>query len=261
MTEINLSELKNIAIEAGQAILKVYNDEEDSKTVEHKSDNSPLTLADKASHEIIVERLTGLYPDIPIMSEEDAVEVSYNERSGWSRYWCVDPLDGTKEFIKRNGEFTVNIALIEDNYPTIGVIHVPVTGVTYVGSDKTGALKLEFENDPQKIEVRQKPESLTAVRSRSHASEEEERLYKEYNVNDFISKGSSLKFCMIAEGKADLYYRHNPTMEWDTAAGQAILEAAGGSVYQGNSEEERFVYNKQDLRNSSFLCTSNDSKS
>lgn len=257
---MNINELKNIAVEAGVAILNIYNDDDLSRQVEHKDDNSPLTKADKASHEVIIQRLTDLYPEVPIMSEEDMVEVSYEERSKWKRYWCVDPLDGTKEFIKRNGEFTVNIALIEERYPTLGIIHVPVTGITYVGSKITGAMKFEFENDPQKIVVRSKPETLTSVRSRSHASEEEERLYEKYHVNDFISKGSSLKFCMIAEGIADLYYRHNPTMEWDTAAGQAILEAAGGAVFQGNTELDRFIYNKEELRNGSFLCVSHPMK-
>lgn len=240
-----------IAKEAGDEILKIYNDPATASVVDMKSDNSPLTLADKASHNVIVQKLAQTYPEIPILSEEGN-QPEYEERSSWNPYFLIDPLDGTKEFINRNGEFTVNIALIQDRKPVRGVVHVPVHQVTYVGSEGE-AYKV---TDGQKIPIRisNKQQDRIAVRSKSHASPEEEVLFTAYDVVDFISVGSSLKFCMVAEGKADLYYRHGPTMEWDTAAGQAVLEAAGGQVYVGDKTDEFFSYNKQNLLNGSFLC-------
>lgn len=251
--EINIKDLLNIAKLAGDEILKIYNDETLFNAVDYKADDSPLTLADKASHKIIEKELIKLYPSIPILSEEGK-SIDYNTRKNWNMFWLVDPLDGTKEFIKRNGEFTVNIALIRDKYPIMGVIYVPATNTFYFGNSLlTEAYKQVGTAEPKPLEVNQKDENRIAVQSRSHASDEEDEVMKKYKVTDSISVGSSLKFCMVAEGKADLYYRHGPTMEWDTAAGQAVLEAAGGKVLRMDSRE-RFYYNKEVLRNESFIC-------
>jgi 3'(2'), 5'-bisphosphate nucleotidase len=242
-----------IAKDAGDKIIDIYNDPTFSSVVDFKADNSPLTLADKASHNVITSALKEHFPEIPVLSEEDDNIISYEERSSWQKYWLIDPLDGTKEFIKRNGEFTVNIALIENKRVVLGIIYVPVTGVFYFGT-ADGAFKKEGSEVSRKIEINNREKDRIAVRSKSHASPQEDDVFKEYDVVNFISVGSSLKFCMVAEGKADLYYRHGPTMEWDTAAGQAILEAAGGRMYRGNKQEEPFTYNKKDLLNGSFLC-------
>ncbi|ANQ47909.1 3'(2'),5'-bisphosphate nucleotidase CysQ [Flammeovirga sp. MY04] len=248
---MDLEKLSNdcmsIAIDAGHAIMEIYNKED--LGVEIKDDNSPLTLADKASHEVIMKGLSEF--DYPILSEEGK-SIEYAERKDWSTYWCVDPLDGTKEFINRNGEFTVNIALIKDKKPVLGVIYVPVKEVIYIGIVGEGAKKGEAGIlDP--IQVQWKDGDRVAVRSKSHANPAEEEIISKYEATESISVGSSLKFCMVAEGKADLYYRHGPTMEWDTAAGQAVVEAAGGKVYVGNTEETEFEYNKENLLNGSFL--------
>ena len=245
------TDLIRIAELAGEAIMNVYNDNSLSQEVDYKSDNSPLTLADKASHNVIMAELEKI-SDYPILSEEAEEAVDYDVRSKWETYWCVDPLDGTKEFIKRNGEFTVNIALIKNGVPVQGVIFVPVTNTTYYG-DQTEAIKI-VDGKVEKLEVGNSSSNRIAVRSKSHAAEAEEEILARYDAHESISVGSSLKFCMVAEGKADIYYRHGPTMEWDTAAGQAVLEAAGGKVYHGQSSESPFRYNKVELLNSSFLC-------
>ena len=248
----NLQALQDIAQNAGRKILSIYNNPEQASKTTHKEDQSPLTLADTASHEIIKAALSELSPAIPIISEEGK-DVPYEEREAYDLFWLVDPLDGTKEFINRNGEFTVNIALIKSGYPIAGFIYVPVTDVSYFGVLGHGAWKVE-NGKKQKISIRNSSENRTAVRSRSHPSPEEEALFKKYDVSSFESKGSSLKFCVIAEGNADLYYRHGPTMEWDTGAGQAVLEAAGGQVVNIDTME-RFRYNKFSLLNGGFLAT------
>lgn len=240
-----------IARKAGDKILEIYNDAELSKIVDNKADNSPLTLADKASNKIIIEGLNALELNYPILSEEEA-HAPFGERKSWSTFWLVDPLDGTKEFINRNGEFTVNIALIENGKPIFGVIYVPVTDVMYWGNEK-GAFIQRGDSNVEALKVNKSTKNRIAVRSKSHASQEEEVVLERYDVTDSISVGSSLKFCMVAEGKADMYYRHGPTMEWDIGAGQAILEAAGGKVFIGTSEKP-FTYNKENLLNGSFLC-------
>jgi 3'(2'), 5'-bisphosphate nucleotidase len=241
-----------IAREAGEEILKIYNDAHLSKQVESKSDNSPLTLADKASNAVIIESLRKAFPKIPILSEEER-HVAYAVRSQWSKFWLVDPLDGTKEFIRRNGEFTVNIALIEHGFPTMGLIYAPVTKIAYFGKASAKvAYKLNDKEERNPLQVNSSESRRIAVGSRSHASEEESELLKSYDVVDTISVGSSLKFCMVAEGGADIYYRHGPTMEWDTGAGQAIVEAAGGAVLDMTTGQ-RFRYNKESLLNGSFL--------
>ena len=240
--------IETIAIEAGKKILDIYENEDFSKTIDFKADDSPLTIADKASHVIIDKALTELNLNIPILSEE-GVQPTYEQRKQWTSFWCVDPLDGTKEFINRNGEFTVNIALIENGEPVLGVVYAPVTETMYTGAKGVGAFK-----DGKKISVNKKDSNRVAVRSKSHAAPEEQAVLDRYNVVDQISVGSSLKFCMLAEGKADVYYRHGPTMEWDTAAGQAVVEAAGGRIFHDNTENKLFRYNKENLLNGSFLC-------
>jgi 3'(2'), 5'-bisphosphate nucleotidase len=246
-----IDQIKEIAKKAGEAIMDVYNNADLNQIVEHKADDSPLTLADQAAEKVIKKGLEDLSTQYPILSEEGK-KMSYETRKDWTTFWLVDPLDGTKEFIKRNGQFTVNIALIKDGYPIMGVIYVPATATFYVG-DENMAYK-EDESGKVHLKVNNKTNDRIAVRSASHASPEEDTLLGKYNVTDSISVGSSLKFCMVAEGKADIYYRHGPTMEWDTGAGQAILEAAGGKVFKGNEPKERFNYNKENLLNGSFLC-------
>ncbi len=249
---MNIDLIKDVAVLAGNAILNIYYDAALSQEIESKADNSPLTLADTASNQVIVEGLKDHFPEIPILSEEGR-HISYNERSGWHRFWLVDPLDGTKEFIKRNGEFTVNIALIENGYPVLGIIYAPVQDTIYVGDvQQQECFKIESNGLSTPLKVGRKSNGRIAVGSRSHASQEEADLLDQYDVKETISVGSSLKFCMVAEGRADIYYRHGPTMEWDTAAGQAIVEAAGGTV-QSMPTGNRFSYNKENLLNGSFL--------
>lgn len=249
MSEVRIEEIIKIAIEAGDKIMDIYENEDFSKTIDFKSDDSPLTIADKAAHKIIEEGLLALGTKHPILSEEGKHD-TYDVRKCWTSFWCVDPLDGTKEFIKKNGQFTVNIALIVDKNPVLGVVYAPALETVYIGEKGQGALKIK-KGVKEPIKVNGKETNRIAVQSRSHASDDEAKLLESFNVVDTISVGSSLKFCMVAEGKADVYYRHNPTMEWDTAAGQAVVEAAGGKVLDG---EKPFQYNKEVLRNGSFLC-------
>jgi 3'(2'), 5'-bisphosphate nucleotidase len=219
-----------------------------------KSDDSPLTAADRAAHASIEAGLQELYPEIPLLSEEGR-GIPFAERKSWRQFWLVDPLDGTKEFIKRNGEFTVNIALIEDGFPVAGIVHLPAAGKTYYGGKGEGAW-LEEEGSPPVMIHPRAPlagSGLTVVMSRSHPSPELDDYLAGIDVAASISVGSSLKFCAIAEGKADLYPRLGPTMEWDTAAGQAVVESAGGKVVDlaGN----RLRYNKEVLLNGSFIVS------
>lgn len=247
-----LSSVMDISWHAGKEIMKIY--EQDQIEVENKSDSSPLTEADRASHRVIVSRLSQLTPHIPILSEEGK-DIDYAERRNWELFWLVDPLDGTKEFIKRNGDFTVNIALIQGGYPVLGVIHVPVWNTTYASDQQTGAIKIDEQGRSFKLATSRPAERVAIVESRSHPSLELEafleQLQKSYARMDRIQRGSSLKFCAVAEGSAHYYPRLGPTMEWDTAAGQAIVEAAGGSVV--TMEGTRFVYNKRSLKNDSFI--------
>ncbi len=255
--KININEIIKLSIKAGEAIMEVYEDESAFVNIDIKSDNSPLTIADTISNNIIVEELKRLYPEIPVISEE-IESLPYAERKDWKTFWLVDPLDGTKEFIKRNGEFTVNIALISEGMPVMGVIYVPVKNEVYFGEVGKGA----FKHVEDGVDVVLKGHCLnkvkTAVGSRSHESPEETKVLERFSVQDKISIGSSLKFCLLAEGKAHVYFRFGPTMEWDVAAGHAILRAAGGEVFKGDSTQEIFTYNKPDLRNGSFLCVGSD---
>lgn len=246
--------LIQIAQKAGAAIMSVYKDPSKFGGYETKDDRTSLTEADKLSHNIICHSLSGHFPDIPVISEEGS-EIETSVRQNWDKFWLVDPLDGTKEFLNRNGEFTVNIALIEKCYPVFGLIYVPVTGIFYVGDlFKKEAYSIK-NGRTNRLTTSQKTHQIKAIRSRSHASPEEDAVLNRYDVAESVSAGSSLKFCLIAEGQAEMYYRHGPTMEWDTAAGQAIVEAAGGKVLSADGTS-RFAYNKNSLRNPSFLCIS-----
>jgi 3'(2'), 5'-bisphosphate nucleotidase len=247
----DIERLLKIAVEAGEAILMVYHNPEEAGLVKLKTDESPLTLADEASHHIIEQGLLALTPDIPLLSEEGA-DIPYEARRQWQTFWCVDPLDGTKEFIRRNGEFTVNIALIHRQEPVLGIIYVPVTGVLYYGGAGIGSFKRTADGITSPIRVDAEAPEWVAVGSRSHASPEEAAVLSHYPIGRSITAGSSLKFCLVAEGQAHLYYRHGPTMEWDTAAGQALVTASGGVMTMPDGAP--FVYNKPVLRNGSFLC-------
>jgi len=257
-----LSNICRVALNGGRAILKVYDSD---FAVEHKDDKSPLTEADKKSHEAIVEGLE--QTPFPILSEEGR-DIPYEERSGWDYFWMVDPLDGTKEFVKRNGEFTVNIALIHQQKSIMGVIYVPVKDELYFGAEGLGSFKVEeFSQLSEGIDQWMKTENklpkkfdrkYTMVGSRSHMSEETMDFMNEMKAQkgevEVISVGSSLKLCMVAEGKADAYPRFAPTMEWDTAAGQAIVEAMGGKVVNWETKQP-MLYNRKDLLNKWFLVT------
>ena len=271
------------AIEAGRAILEVYHSDFE---IEEKADKSPLTLADKHSHEIILEYLSEF--EIPILSEEGK-DIPYGERQKWDTYWLIDPLDGTKEFIKKNGEFTVNIAMIHGRKPIAGVVYLPDRGILYFGSAEIGSYRANasridhFLNSPSgekrrliklsdsdasqalqgliglatKLPLTQSANRpFTVVGSRSHGSPELEAFVeakrREYGEVEFISAGSSLKLCLVAEGRADIYPRTGPTMEWDTAAGQAIAEFAGAKVFKFDTDEP-LVYNKENMLNPWFV--------
>ena len=246
--------LVRLARKADQAILEIYQTDFD---VEDKSDNSPLTRADMASHRTIVDGLQRLTPDIPVMSEESTA-IDPRERLSWQRYWLVDPLDGTREFIKRNGEFTVNIALIEQGRPVLGVVTVPAQGLAYHGSAEGGAWRRRDQAAPEPIQVRQLGKGpKVAVASRSHKTPELQQYLDGMGEHEVRSIGSSLKFCLVAEGEADIYPRFGPTSEWDTAAAQAIVEAAGGHVVDVSGETLR--YNRgESVLNPSFLVYGDD---
>jgi 3'(2'), 5'-bisphosphate nucleotidase len=220
--------IADIAAAAGRAILEVY--QRPDFEVVRKGDQSPLTEADLASHRVIRDALAKLTPDIPLLSEESA-EIDFGVRSGWRDYWLVDPLDGTKEFVNRNDEFTVNIALIRDHEPILGVVHVPVSGVTYTGTKGTGATRQTAGGDPEPIRVRRPCASpVRVVGSRSHANPKLEQFLRKLGDYRLVSMGSSLKFCLLAEGGADFYPRLGPTSEWDTAAAHAVVLGSGGRV-------------------------------
>jgi len=253
----------NVSLKAGQEIMDVYNSPIE---VDEKADNSPLTEADKRSHEVIFEALqtTGL----PILSEEGD-HADFSQRRTWDRFWLIDPLDGTKEFIKKNGEFTVNIALIEQGKPTMGIIYVPVSQELYF-SDKE-AYKIESFISPlenfqeimdmsQQLPLPTEKDSFVVVGSRSHMTQETSDFITDqesiHGKIDIVAKGSSLKLCLIAEGLADAYPRFAPTMEWDIGAGQAIIEASGAQVIDWETKQP-MRYNKENLLNNWFLASRN----
>lgn len=238
------------AEEASKEILKVYNSGDFQ--AEAKGDNSPLTLADKKAHHKIVEILKST--NLPILSEEGR-SIPFEERKQWEYFWMVDPLDGTKEFIKRNGEFTVNIALIHKQTPVLGVVAVPVTGELFFASKGHGARLKKYNKEillPKKIETDLSKSGLRVVASRSHMNDETQEFINKLKDPVLVSKGSSLKFMLLAEGSADVYPRYAPTMEWDTAAAHAIVNETGLRVLQYNTSTE-LQYNKADLLNPFFL--------
>src|SRR6056297_2376532 len=247
--DIDVNVINDIAKRAGEQILKFYDDDID---VDRKSDDSPLTKADLASHGEIINELKEYYPEIPIISEESEVP-EYSERKSWSRYFLIDPLDGTKEFIKKNGEFTVNIALIENDIPTAGVVYIPAEEVLYFATKDKGAYKQKGEGQAEKIthEEYNKSEPARIMVSRSHrGSDTKERLAEMgIEVSEEIPSGSSLKICFVAEGKADLYPRFGPTMEWDTAAADAVYRYSG----KNGPSDSPLKYNKEDLHNPEFI--------
>lgn len=265
---MHLEKLIDIAAEAGAAISDVYHT---AFEVSYKEDRSPLTMADQRSHAIILSRLTELSPRLPVLSEEGR-DIPYKERKRWEYFWLVDPLDGTKEFVKRNGEFTVNIALIHGNKPVAGMIYIPEKKTYYFAAEGLGAYKLVSDNtnlprlsyndllkESQRLSagsrIQQGGRPLTIIGSRSHASKEFEEFVKamkqKYPDVAILSAGSSLKFCLVAEGMADVYPRFGPTMEWDTAAGQCIVEESGGVVV--DMSRKRLTYNKESLLNTDFI--------
>lgn len=256
----------NVSIEAGKEILKIY--ESNDFGISLKSDNSPLTNADKASNETIINVLEEL--KYPIISEENK-QIDYEIRKHWSKFWLVDPLDGTKEFIKKNGQFTVNVALIENFLPVLGVIYIPVEKKIYFGMKDFGSFMIfdidseinsveELLNLSKKIPLEKENRFYRAIVSRSHYSDETKEYIDHLKENhpdlEQISFGSSLKFCKIAQGQADIYPRFGPTMEWDIAAGHAIVKFAGGSVKKIDTNEE-MTYNKESLLNPFFVVSNN----
>lgn len=230
-----------IARRASAAILKIYDSDFD---VVRKADASPLTAADLAAHHCIVDGLSALTPGIPVLSEESADAVTADRRRQWPRLWVVDPLDGTREFVKRNGEFTVNIALVDDGVPVFGVIQAPVGGVLWHGTPGAGAFRCDADGERAIHVHRPAASPLRIAASRSHLDPRTAALMQRIGEVESIGLGSSLKFCRLAEGGMDVYPRFGPTSEWDTAAGQAILEAAGGAVL--DPQGRPFRYNQRD---------------
>lgn len=249
----NLPELldaaQQLAIQAGAEIMNIYNGEFD---VTAKQDNTPLTAADLAAHRLIRDGLTRLTPDLPVLSEESR-EVPFDERECWQTYWLVDPLDGTKEFIKRNGEFTVNIALIHEHEPVLGVVSAPAKELYYFACRGHGAYKQLLTGKARPIQVRRPmPKCPTVAGSRSHAGDSLGAFLEKLGKHELISMGSALKSCLVAEGQADIYPRFGPTSEWDTAAAQCVVEEAGG--YVSDLDLAPLRYNtKASLLNPHFL--------
>lgn len=253
--EIDVAQLISIAKKAGDAIMEIYARD---FSVETKEDNSPLTEADKKSNAVILEGLKNLYPDIPFISEETK-QTPYEERKHWKRFWLIDPIDGTKEFIKKNGEFTVNIALIEDGVPVVGIVHVPAQNKTYYGVKGIGSFQSTKDNLQSAISNSSHyttKEKVIVVGSRSHLSPETLQFVEDLRTKgkqvEFRSSGSSLKLCLVAEGEADLYPRFGPTMEWDTAAAHAVALYAGKNVINHQTKQP-LVYNKENLLNPWFI--------
>lgn len=239
-----------IAIDAGRRILEIY---ESGFHVEQKLDQTPLTEADMAAHRIIDRGLSTLTPDLPVLTEE-STSIPYAERSRWQRYWLVDPLDGTREFIRRSGEFTVNIALIDNQEPVLGIIYAPVLGVYYYACRGQGAYKREATSKPQRIQVRRWHGGKVTVvcSSATHRGKYLQKLLERLGEYEVVTLGSALKSCLVAEGKADLYARLGPTSEWDTAAAQCIVEEAGGLITDTRLRPLRYN-TKESLLNPHFL--------
>lgn len=249
LSEASLLNVVSLARTAGEAIMAVYREKEFGTT--YKDDHSPLTRADLAAHDLIVHGLKTLTPDLPTLSEESAI-VDYEVRQNWPCYWLIDPLDGTKEFLKRNDEFCVNIALIQNGIPVLGVVYAPVFDVMYYAAEGLGGFKKEKNGEAQRLSVFDyRNRRLTITISRSHITASLETFLKKMGAHNVVLMGSALKLCLVAEGAADLYPRFGRTMEWDTAAGHAIVTAAGGSV--SNAQGISLFYNKPDLANPDFF--------
>ncbi len=248
MPDIPIDRVVEIARRAAAAVLRIYNTD---FAVAHKDDRSPLTAADMASHHSILQGLAELTPELPVLSEESCA-VPFEERRRWHRFWLIDPLDGTREFIKRNGEFTVNIALVEGHRPVLGVVHVPVSGITYYGADGH-AFRQRDRQPPEPIRVcAQHRDPVRVAGSRSHAGDSLQRFLESLGEHQILSMGSSLKLCLVAEGSADIYPRLGPTSEWDTAAAEAVVVAAGGRVT--DTDMQPLQYNaRESLLNPHFL--------
>ena len=254
----NILQIITIAEKAGEAVMGIYSQSDFAES--YKEDSSPVTRADMASHDVSTELLRRLTPGLPILSEESKM-VSYEERKSWRNYWLIDPLDGTKEFLKRNGEFTVNIALIEEGTPVLGVVCAAALGITYYATKGKGAFKKEKDGNVREISVSEcKKNTLKIVASRSHKGERLEnflkRLSSKIGAFEYVSMGSSLKLCLVAEGVAHIYPRLVPTMEWDTAAAQCVVEEAGGTVADMRGTPLR--YNKENLLNEDFIVLSSN---
>lgn len=255
---IDIEDIKKIALDAGVLIMEIYNKDFE---VEYKDDKSPLTEADTKSNELICSELNRLYPHIPIMSEENK-QTDFSIRKEWEYYFCVDPIDGTKEFIKKNDEFTVNIALIYKDTPVLGVVYAPALGDIYFAKENEGSYLSMVDSRLSIVETKRLPfiknsdDSFTVVASKSHLSRETQefidKLTTHYPLLTTNSKGSSLKLCMVATGEADIYPRLAPTMEWDTAAADAIVRESGKKTYQYDTND-LMVYNKTDLLNPWFI--------
>jgi len=248
LNKIDLEIVVKIAKDAGDAIMKIYDKD---FQIDYKDDKSPLTEADTKSNEIICEALARAYPEIPILSEENKA-AEYAVRKNWEYFWLIDPIDGTKEFIKKNGEFTVNIALIHKNSPVLGVVYAPALGDMYQAKKGEGAFK-----NGEKLPLQTNPdlkEKMSVVASKSHLSDETQAFIDTLDTKEIeqVSKGSSLKLCMVAEGEADIYPRLAPTMEWDTAAADAVVRESGKMTYQFENDQP-VVYNKTDLLNPWFV--------
>ena len=242
-----------ISKDAGNAILDVYSSKDQDFGINYKEDHSPLTIADKASNDIICKDLMKLTPDIPILSEEGK-SIDYKERKDWDTFWLIDPLDGTKEFIKKNGEFTVNIALIESGCPVLGIVHAPILNITWYGSLNLGSFIIK---DKKKISINVETpadnQTIKVVSSRSHSNNPKlENFLKNLDNHELVKMGSSIKICLVADGSAHFYPRFGPTMEWDTAAAHAVVKYAGGNILDLNTDAE-LIYNKVSLLNPEFL--------
>ena len=259
---IKIDDIINIAVKAGDIIMDIYNKD---FSVVYKNDNSPLTEADKKSNDIICSRLKEIYPEIPIISEENK-EIPYETRKNWEYFWLIDPLDGTKEFIKKNGEFTVNIALIKKNRPIMGVIYAPALNLSYYAEEGNGAFKINDKGQKHKLPLYNNKFSnaIRVVSSKSHYNTETESFINDlreiYDKVELLSIGSSLKICLVAEGVADIYPRFGPTMEWDIAAGDIIALETNKKLfkYKDGKFLDAFLYNKENLINSWFLIKDKD---
>ncbi|MCH1928888.1 3'(2'),5'-bisphosphate nucleotidase CysQ [Shewanella sp. A25] len=241
-----------IAKSAGEAIMAIYG--QDDFAICQKQDDSPVTAADLAAHRVIVAALSAQFADIPVMSEE-AADIPWDERRVWESYWLIDPLDGTKEFIKRNGEFTVNIALIHQGVAVAGVVYAPVLNTFYYGAKDLGAWRLCEDKERALTASKASRKTPIVVGSRSHLSPDVTSYLEKLGEHELLSVGSSLKFCMLAEGKADIYPRLGPTSEWDTAAAQAVLESAGGKVLHYDSGLPLTYNQKPEILNPYFIAT------